>query len=134
MAYTNAIAGVNLLPSWTFWISYSTITVKSLIHGNIDWLKKIKSSSQIHYSNNLNHDYCIEFARMFYHNFIWDKYLYNPLHWEKYRFVMTILDPTENDFHIDNKRILLITIKQIITSERSEWILCLQSYNLFAHS
>ena len=46
------------------------------------------------------------------------------IHWEKYRFVMTILDPTENYFHIDNKRILLITIKQIITSERSERIPC----------
>ena len=38
------------------------------------------------------------------------------VHWEKYRFVMKILDPTEDYFHIDNKRILLITIKQIITS------------------
>ena len=29
---------------------------------------------------------------------------------------MMILDPTENYFHIDNKRTLLITIKQVITS------------------
>ena len=43
-------------------------------------------------------------------------------HWEKYRFV--ILDPTENYFHIDNKRILFITIKQVNTSERSERIPC----------
>ena len=28
---------------------------------------------------------------------------------------MTILEPTENYFHIDNERILLITIKQAIT-------------------
>ena len=48
----------------------------------------------------------------------------NLLHWEKYQFVMTILDPTENYFHIDNKRILLITTKQVITSERSERISC----------
>ena len=51
-------------------------------------------------------------------------YTYNCTEREKYRFVMTILDPTENYFHIDNKRISLITIKQVITSERSEWIPC----------
>ena len=43
------------------------------------------------------------------------QYICEP-HWEKYRFVMTILDPTGNYFHIDNKRIVLITIKQVITS------------------
>ena len=37
---------------------------------------------------------------------------------------MTILDPTENYFHIDNKLILLITIKQVITSVQIR-------YNLF---
>ena len=37
---------------------------------------------------------------------------------------MTNLDLTENYFHIDNKRILLITIKQIITSVQIR-------YNLF---
>ena len=67
-------------------------------------------------------------------NVIWLFYLNCPscwncsingcLHWEKYRFVMTILDPTENYFHIDNKRTLLITIKQVITSVQ----FC---YNLF---
>ena len=46
------------------------------------------------------------------------------LHWEKYRIVMTILDPMENYFHIDSKRILLITIKQVITSVQIR-------YNLF---
>ena len=34
------------------------------------------------------------------------------------------LDPTENYFHIDNKRILLLTIKQVITSVQIR-------YNLF---
>ena len=37
---------------------------------------------------------------------------------------MTILDPTENYFYIDYKRILLITIKQVITSVQIR-------YNLF---
>ena len=45
-------------------------------------------------------------------------------HWEKYRFVITILDPMENYFHIDNKRILLVPIKQVITSVQIR-------YNLF---
>ena len=45
-------------------------------------------------------------------------------HWEKYRIVMTILDPTETYFHIDNKRVILITIKQVITSVQIR-------YNLF---
>ena len=37
---------------------------------------------------------------------------------------MTILDPTENYLHIDNKRILSITIKQVIASVQIR-------YNLF---
>ena len=55
---------------------------------------------------------------------IFDIFAVFCVHWEKYWFVMTILDPTENYFHIENKRILLITIKQVITSERSERIPC----------
>ena len=46
------------------------------------------------------------------------------VHREKYQFVTTILDPTENYLHIDNKRILLITIKQVVTSVQIH-------YNLF---
>ena len=46
----------------------------------------------------------------------------------KYMFVMTISGSSGKYFTIDNKRILLITIKQIITRERSEPIPCLQSY------
>ena len=37
---------------------------------------------------------------------------------------MTILEPTENYFHIDNKRILLMMIKQVIASVQIR-------YNLF---
>ena len=37
---------------------------------------------------------------------------------------MPILEPTENYLPIDNKLILLMTIKQIITDERSERIPC----------
>ena len=51
-------------------------------------------------------------------------YTWLQVHWEKYMFVMTISGSNGKYFPIDNKHILLITINQIITSERSERIPC----------
>ena len=53
--------------------------------------------------------------------------IFANLHWEKYMFVMTISGPNGKYFPIDNKRILLIKMKQIITSEQSKRsrIICL---------
>ena len=47
-----------------------------------------------------------------------------PIHWEKYMFMMAMSGPNGKYFPIYNKRILLITIKQSITKERSERIPC----------
>ena len=42
---------------------------------------------------------------------------------------MTILDPTENYFHIYNKRSLLVTVKQVIASVQIRYYLFYERAN-----